>query len=117
MSDEEETAEPSEVPEGAAVFPEIPAELGVNPLFLATLHAMVFLSGSDESLVNGPAAEEALGFMVEYLQRLDATDLRRVTEDIRCIVALAKQEKWAKAQIHFLQSFLTDHGIGQEGDS
>jgi len=115
MTDEEEPL--SEVPEGAAVLPEIPAELGVHPLFLATLHAMVFLSGSDESLVNGPAAEEALGFMVEYLQRLDGTDLRRVTEDIRCMISLAKQEKWSKGQIHFLQSFLTDHGIGQEGDS
>ena len=30
-------AEP-EVPEGAAVFPLIPAELGINPLLLAALH-------------------------------------------------------------------------------
>src|SRR5436190_1337806 len=31
--------EPRAVPEGAAVFPDIPAELGVDPLLLATLHA------------------------------------------------------------------------------
>ena len=43
-------ADESEVPEGAAVFPPIPAELGVNPLLLATLHAAVFLSGSSEDV-------------------------------------------------------------------
>ena len=45
MSDE---AEPTEVPDGAAVFPEIPAELGVQPLLLAVLQATVFLAGSTE---------------------------------------------------------------------
>ena len=49
-----------EVPEGAAVFPEIPPELGVHPLLLAVLHAVVFLSGSDDVLVNPAAAEESL---------------------------------------------------------
>ena len=50
----------SEVPEGAAVFPLIPPELAVNPLLLAVLHATVFLAGSDDEVVNGPAAEEAM---------------------------------------------------------
>ena len=46
----------AEVPEGAAVFPLIPPELGVNPLLLAVLHATVFLAGSDEKIVNPAAA-------------------------------------------------------------
>ena len=42
MAEDHERAD--EVPEGAAVFPEIPAELGVHPLLLAVLHAVVFLA-------------------------------------------------------------------------
>src|SRR5262249_1739625 len=38
------------VPEGAAVFPPIPEELGVDPLLLAVLHATVFLAGSGETV-------------------------------------------------------------------
>ena len=47
-----------EVPEGAAVFPLIPVELGINPLLLAVIQATVFLAGSDENLVEPAAADE-----------------------------------------------------------
>src|ERR1700731_4589492 len=57
---DEELPEGAEVPEGAAVFPPIPPELGVHPLLLSVLHAVVFLSGSDDDIVNPAAAEEAL---------------------------------------------------------
>ena len=40
-----------EVPEGAAVLPEIPPELNIHPLLLAVLHAVVFLAGSEEHIV------------------------------------------------------------------
>ena len=46
MADEQSDAA-DETPDGAAVFPLIPAELGVHPLLLAVLHAYVFLDGSD----------------------------------------------------------------------
>jgi len=108
---EEESA--SQVPEGAAVFPEIPAELGVSPLFLAVLHALVFLQGSEVSVVNTAAADEAAEYITGYLQRLEGRDLRRLREDISCILALAKEEKWPKGDIQFLKSFMADHGIGQ----
>ena len=41
MADEHDEHDEGEVPEGAAVFPDIPAELGVNPLLLAVVHAVV----------------------------------------------------------------------------
>ncbi len=59
-----------EVPEGAAVFPLIPEELGIHPLLLATLHAIVFLDGSDENIMNDAAAAEALDGIATYLQAL-----------------------------------------------
>ena len=51
---------PGETPEGAAVFPLIPAELGVHPLLLAALHAYVFLEGSDAGVLDPAVAEEAM---------------------------------------------------------
>jgi len=101
----------SEVPEGAAVFPLIPEELGVHPLLLAVLHATVFLAGSEEKVVDPAAAEEALQYMAGYLQRLDGALLRQVREDMACLIAFAKQEKWPKEQIQLLQNFLKEYGI------
>src|SRR5437870_3573033 len=101
-----------EVPDGAAVFPAIPAELGVHPLLLATLHALVFLDGSDDEVVNPDAAEEALQYIASYLQRLQGPDLQRLREDIESLLAYARQEKWPKAEQRFLKEFLADYGIG-----
>ena len=70
----------AEVPEGAAVFPLIPPELGVNPLLLAVVHASVFLAGSDDNLVNPAAADEALGYLAAYLQRLTPEQQLRARE-------------------------------------
>jgi hypothetical protein len=103
-----------EVPEGAAVFPLIPAELGVDPLLLAVLHAVVFLMGSDEEVVDPDAAEEARQYMVGYLQRLAGPALQRVREDMLCLTAFARKEKWPKQLTQFLKSFLADHGVGDE---
>ncbi|MFN4259725.1 MAG: hypothetical protein ACK4RK_10530 [Gemmataceae bacterium] len=105
-------SEPNEVPEGAAVFPLIPAELGVDPLLLAVLHAVVFLQGSSEDVVHVAAADEALEYLASYLQRLDGARLRRVQEDLQCLTAFARQEKWPKEQTRFLRDFLADFGVG-----
>ncbi|HTU16421.1 MAG TPA: hypothetical protein VMG10_00035 [Gemmataceae bacterium] len=101
----------SEVPEGAAVFPLIPPELGVNPLLLAVLHATVFLSGSDDEVIDPAAAEEALQYLADYLQRLDGPLLRQTREDMACLTGFAKQEKWPKQLVRMLQHFLKDFGI------
>src|SRR5439155_6939214 len=85
-----------DAPEGAAVFPLIPAELGIHPLLLAALHAYVFLEGSDPKVLNPAVAEEAMHYLVTYLQRLSGPELRRVTEDVQTLVGFAKSEKWPK---------------------
>jgi hypothetical protein len=103
---------PDEAPEGAAVFPLIPAELGVHPLLLAVLHAYVFLEGSEPAVLHPAAAEEALEYLATYLQRLSGPELRRVREDLQTLVGFAKHEKWPKQQVRFLQDFLKDNGVG-----
>jgi hypothetical protein len=105
---------PHEVPEGAAVFPEIPPQLGVNPLLLAALHATVFLAASEENIVQPDAADEAVQAMAGYLQRLEGPALRQVREDMACLAGFARQQKWPKQLIHFLKSLLADLGIGKD---
>jgi hypothetical protein len=104
----------SEAPDGAAVFPLIPPELGVSPLLLGVLHAYVFLEGSDESVLDGAVAEEAMQYLVTYLQRLDGPELARVREDLHTLVGFAKAEKWPRQQVRFLQDFLKENGIPAE---
>jgi hypothetical protein len=106
-----------EIPEGAAVFPPIPAELGVEPLLLAVVHATVFLAGSDETLVHPGAADEAVQCMAGYLSRLHSEALQRVREDMECLVRYARQQGWSKQIVRSLQSFLTDYGVGEEGEA
>jgi len=104
----------SEAPDGAAVFPLIPPELGVSPLLLGVLHAYVFLEGSEEAVLNGAVAEEAMQYLATYLQRLDGAELVRVREDLHTLIGFAKSEKWPRQQVRFLQDFLKENGIPAE---
>jgi hypothetical protein len=103
----------SDVPDGAAVFPLIPEELGIHPLLLAALHSVVFFDGSDAEVVNDAAANEALNYIATYMQRLQGPDLKRIREDMDALLAFAKQEDWPKEEMTFLQEFLREFGVGQ----
>ena len=103
-----------QVPEGAAVFPLIPTELGVDPLLLAVLHATVFLDGSADTEVDPDAAVEAMEFMSAYLQRLSGPQLQRVREDMKCLANYARQAQWPKQELRFLKEFPDDYGVGGE---
>ncbi|MBI2805434.1 MAG: hypothetical protein HYX68_10700 [Planctomycetes bacterium] len=103
----------SDVPDGAAVFPLIPDELGIHPLLLAVIHAVVFFDGSDVEVINDAAANEALNYFATYLQRLRGPDLMRIREDMDCLIAFGKQEGWPKEEMQFLQGFLKEFGVGQ----
>jgi hypothetical protein len=104
----------TQVPDGAAVLPVIPAELGIHPLLLAVLHAVVFFDGSSEDVVNDAAADEALNYIATYLQRLSGPELRRIKEDMECLMTFAREEKWPKEELTFLQGFLDEYGVGGE---
>ncbi|MBM3979779.1 MAG: hypothetical protein FJ304_05765 [Planctomycetes bacterium] len=108
----EDATKPEETPDGAAVFPLIPEELGVHPLLLAALHAYVFLEGSEATVLNPAVADEAMEYLVGYMQRLNGAELRRVREDFITLVGFAKSEDWPKQHVRFLQDFLKENGIG-----
>jgi len=106
-----------EVCEGAAVFPLIPTELGVSPLLLAVLHAVVFLEGSEQDVVDPRAAEEALHYLVGYLQRLDGRDVGRLRLDLTVLADFAKREKWPRENVRFLKSFLSEIGVERDEEA
>jgi hypothetical protein len=108
------TEEQNQVPEGAAVLPLIPEELGIHPLLLAVLHSVVFFDGSAEEVVHDAAADEALNYMATYLQRLQGADLRRIQEDMDCLLNFARQEEWPQEELLFLQGFLREYGVAGE---
>ena len=110
----DEVPKPEETPEGAAVFPLIPAELGIHPLLLAALHAYVFLEGSDPTVLDPAVAEEAMNYLVGYLQRLEGENFRRAKEDMVTLAGFARSEEWPKQQVRFLQEFLKENGIGEQ---
>jgi hypothetical protein len=105
-------ADESEAPEGAAVFPLIPPELGIHPLLMAVLHAYVFLEGSDPEVVQPDSAAEAMEYLATYLQRLEGKEQQRANEDMETLVGYAKEQKWPKQQVQFLKSFLQENGVG-----
>ena len=100
-----------EAPDGAAVFPLIPPELGIHPLLLAVLHAYVFLEGSEPEVVHPDMAAEAMEYLATYLQRLNGPELTRAREDMETLVGFAKEEKWPKQQVLFLKKFLSENGV------
>jgi hypothetical protein len=105
---------PSDVPAGAAVMPQVPEEVGVHPLLLTALHAIVFLQGSDETVVAPAAADEQLELIAGCLQRLEGADLQRVREDLVVLSSYAKEQRWPKNAEQFYSNFLADFGIGRQ---
>ncbi len=76
------------------------------------LHAYVFFEGSDPAVVHPAAAEEAMHYLVTYLQRLSGPDLRKVREDIHALAGFAKADEWPREHVRFLHDFLPSNGVG-----
>jgi hypothetical protein len=101
----------NEVPDGTAIFPMIPAELGLHPLLLAVLHAVVFFDGSSEDVVNDAAADESLQYIATYMQRLADPELKRVQGDMERLLEYAVEQSWPEEELQFLKTFLADYGV------
>jgi hypothetical protein len=100
-----------EVPEGAAVVPLIPESAGIRPLFLAVFHALVFLEGSSEEVVDPSAADETVQYLATYLQRLSGDDLGNLREDLKRLAEHARRQKWSADQQNLIHDFLQHYGI------
>jgi len=104
-------ADREEVPEGAAVVPLIPESAGVHPLFLAVFHALVFLEGSSQEVVDPAVADEAVQYLATYLQRLSGDHLDHLRKDLKRLAEYARREKWSTDQQKLIEDFLQHYGI------
>ena len=109
--EEDDEDNDDEVPDGSAFFPEIPVELGVSPLLLGVLHAVVFVGGSADEIVNPQAGDEALGAIAGYLNRIGGPERDKVLEDLVALRGYAKDQGWPKQLTAFLKSFPADFGL------
>jgi hypothetical protein len=100
-----------EVPGGAAVVPLIPESACINPLFLAVFHALVFLDGSSEEILDSAAGDEAAQYLATYLQRMSGADLQRMKADLQQLSDYARRQRWTADQQKLIQDFLQHYGI------
>ncbi|MFM7113989.1 MAG: hypothetical protein ACKO26_22885 [Planctomycetota bacterium] len=101
-----------EEPEGIASLPEIPREFGIDPLLLAVMESVVFLSGSDESVVHPDAAESVLSRIIGTLTRLDDTRRNRVLEDLATLKGHVSGPQWPDGMAEFLEQFAREINPG-----
>jgi len=101
----------NEIPDGAAVFPPIPPELNVDPLLLAVLHAIVFVAGSDESIVHPEAGEETIAAIAGYLERATGEQREYVRKELIALRRFAREQGWPKQFTEFLKSFPKEFGL------
>lgn len=92
-------------PEGIAALPEIPREFGIDPLLLAVLESVVFLSGSDDTIVHPDAAESVLARIIGTLARLDDKRRERVLEDMATLKGHVTGPQWPEGMAEFLEQF------------
>lgn len=104
-------SDPEEVPEGAAVVPLIPENVGVSPLFLAVFHALVFLEGSSDEILDSAAADEAAQYLATYLQRMSGDELHKLNQDLKRLEDHARRQRWTPDQQKLIQDFLEHYGI------
>ncbi len=98
---------PAEVPEGVALLPEVPDNLGLHPFSLAILETVVFLTGTDEELIHQGAADEMFGRLVEHLTKLADSDKKRFHADLKKLGEHGLAEGWDADAIGFLNEMAT----------
>lgn len=97
--------------EGIALFPDIPPELGIDPLLESLISMVVFITASDEDLVNPKAADEAFTHLQNVLSKLGAKRLERVREELVVIAGWVKDQGLGVEAVEFIENFLDEMGV------
>ena len=96
----------------AGLRDEIPREFGIDPLLLAVLESVVFLSGSDDTIVHPDAAESVLSRIIGTLSRLDDNRRARVLEDLATLKGHVTGPQWPEGMAEFLEQFAREISPG-----
>lgn len=97
--------------EGIALFPEIPEELGIDPLLESLLSMVVFITASDENLVDPKAADEAFAHLQVVLSKLDNKRIARMSEELEVVAGWVKDQGLGLEAVEFIETFLDEMGV------
>lgn len=97
--------------EGIALFPDIPQELGIDPLLESLISMVVFITASDEDLVNPKAADEAFTHLQNILSKLADKRLSRLREELVVIAGWVKDQGLGTEAVEFIENFLDEMGV------
>lgn len=92
-------------PEGMAALPEIPSDLGIDPMLIAVLEPVVFLVGSEDYLVHPDAADAVFDRILSALNRLDAKRRASVLEDLKTLGGYFTGPEWPADMAKFIDCF------------
>lgn len=107
---------PEDPGQGLATLPEIPAELGLDPVLAALLHCAAFLDLSADDVVDAEAATEVLEHVGLYIQQLSPERQEQVGEQLERLRQHAEKAGWSDDAIDFVDDFLYSCGIGEDID-
>lgn len=102
-----------ELGDAVALFPDVPAEMGVDPVLLGLLHCVVFLCGSNDEMVHPQAADLVMQQVMECCSRLNGAQLKKVREDMQVLASWSKDQGHGQAALEFLETFLDEMGAGK----
>jgi hypothetical protein len=95
-------------------LPEIPAELGVDPLLAALLQCAAFLDLGDDTVVDSVQADEVLEHVGMYVQRLPPERVDEIEQQLRRVREHAEKAGWPEPITAFVGDFLYSCGIGED---
>lgn len=113
FEEDEDESQGGETPglEGIALFPDIPQELGIDPLLESLISMVVFITASDEDLVNPAAADEAFTHLQNVLSKLGDKRLARLREELVVIAGWVKDQGLGTEAVEFIENFLDEMGV------
>jgi hypothetical protein len=114
MSDERENG--TSDPEVEPYLPEIPPELGVEPLLAALLQCAAFLDLGDDTSVDPVQADEVLEHVGMYVQRLPPERVADIEKQLARLKEHAEKANWPEPIAAFVADFLYSCGIGEDED-
>ncbi|MEZ4373265.1 MAG: hypothetical protein AB7K71_17035 [Polyangiaceae bacterium] len=92
-------------------LPEIPEELGLDPVLCALLQVAYFLDMAEDEVVSAEFATPNLERVGLYIQRLDDEHLDELEAQLAELVEHAISARWSAEQREWLSSFLEHCGI------
>src|SRR5262249_60497642 len=92
-------------------MPELPARLEIDPILAALLHMACFMELSGERTVDFDESITAMEAMGYYFQRLAPKQVTKTEDQLKRVVAYAKEKKWDKKAVEFVSKLLENAGI------